>query len=98
MAHYCASKFAVVGFTNSLAKELASENIRVNAICPGIVDTPMARTYGTPEQLEGIRQHLPLKRLGTPQDVADLVAFLVSDAGSYITGESIEIDGGELMI
>jgi len=96
-AHYTVSKAGVLGLTRHLAKEGGPE-ITANAVCPGIIETPMAHTYGSPERLEGIRQHLPLRRLGTPQDVADLVAFLVSDAGSYITGESIEIDGGELMI
>jgi len=96
-AHYTVSKAGVLGLTRHLAKEGGPE-ITANAVCPGIIDTPMARMHSTPEQLEVIREHLPLRRLGTPQDVADLVAFLVSEAGSYITGESIEIDGGELMI
>ena len=96
-AHYTVSKAGVLGLTRHLAKEGGPE-ITVNAVCPGIIDTPMARTYGTEQQIEEIRRHLPLRRIGTPEDVADLVAFLASDAASYITGESIEIDGGELMI
>lgn len=96
-AHYTVSKAGVLGLTRHLAKEGGPE-IAANAVCPGIIDTPMSRTYGTEERIEEIRQHLPLRRIGTSEDVADLVAFLVSDAASYITGESIEIDGGELMI
>ncbi|MCP4679958.1 MAG: SDR family oxidoreductase [Deltaproteobacteria bacterium] len=96
-AHYTVSKAGMLGLTRHLAKEGGPE-INVNAICPGIIMTEMARTFGTEETLEEIRTHLPLKRLGAPKDVADLVLFLVSDASSYITGETIEIDGGELMI
>ena len=96
-AHYTASKAGVLGITRHFAKEGGPE-IRVNAVCPGLIKTPMSARYSTPNQLENIRKHLPLKRLGEPKDVAELVAFLVSDNASYITGECIEIDGGELMI
>jgi NAD(P)-dependent dehydrogenase (short-subunit alcohol dehydrogenase family) len=96
-AHYTVSKAGLLGLTRHLAKEGGPE-ITVNAVCPGIIDTEMAAKHSTKEQLAGILDHLPLRRIGTPQDVANLVAFLVSDDAAYITGESIEIDGGELMI
>ena len=96
-AHYTASKAGVLGITRHFAKEGGPE-IRVNAVCPGLIKTPMSARYSTPNQLENIRKHLPLKRLGEPKDVAELIAFLASDNASYITGECIEIDGGELMI
>jgi len=95
--HYTASKAGLLGLTRHLAKEGGPETT-VNAVCPGIVNTRMAETFGTKKQIDAICQHLPLRRIGEPQDVANLVAFLVSDESSYITGESIEIDGGELMI
>jgi len=96
-AHYTVSKAGLLGLTRHLAKEAGPE-ITVNAVCPGIIDTRMSAAHSTPEQLAAILEHLPLKRIGTPQDVANLVAFLASDEAGYITGESIEIDGGELMI
>jgi len=96
-AHYTASKAGLLGLTRHLAKEAGPE-ITVNAVCPGIIDTDMAARFGSPERIEAIRQHLPLQRIGTPQDVANLVAFLASHEAAYITGETIEIDGGELMI
>ena len=95
--HYTASKAGVLGLTRHFAKEGGPE-IRVNAVCPGLIETPMSARFGTPERLEEVRSCLPLKRLGKPEEVAALVAFLLSDNASYITGESIEIDGGELMI
>lgn len=95
--HYTASKAGVLGITRHFAKEGGPE-INVNAICPGIIKTDMVDMFGSEQQLQHIRDSLPLKRLGTTEDVADLVAFLVSEESSYITGETIEIDGGELMI
>jgi len=95
--HYTASKAGVLGLTRHFAKEGGPE-IRVNAVCPGLIETPMSARFGTPERLEEVRRRLPLKRLGKPEEVAALVAFLLSDNASYITGESVEIDGGELMI
>ena len=103
-AAYCASKFAVIGLTQVLALELASENIRVNAVCPGAVtDTGMreyadnrSRELGLPDANERIAQ-IPLGRLARPQDVADTVAFLVSNRAGYITGQAINVTGGVWM-
>lgn len=106
--HYAASKFGVVGLTQSLAKELAAEGITVNAICPGIIHTEMwdynDRVWGAmlgdyapgelmAEWVEGI----PMKRAGTPAEVGALVAFLASDDAAYITGQTVNVDGGLIM-
>jgi NAD(P)-dependent dehydrogenase (short-subunit alcohol dehydrogenase family) len=103
-AGYSASKFAVVGLTQALAREMAPHGIRVNAICPGIVvDTAMRtaieaqqRHYGLPETAERARS-IPIGRLSVPDDVARVAAFLASEEASYITGESINLSGGLLM-
>ncbi|MCX7322702.1 MAG: SDR family NAD(P)-dependent oxidoreductase [Hyphomicrobiales bacterium] len=98
---YCASKFAIIGMTQSMAIDLSAYGIRVNAVCPGTIDnTDMrkqadaeAAKLGMPPAAE--RQHLiPLKRLGQPQDIARVVAFLISDEASYMTGQSINVTGG----
>ncbi|MBP1988516.1 SDR family NAD(P)-dependent oxidoreductase [Paenibacillus eucommiae] len=97
-AHYTTSKAAVLGLTRHLAKELASHNIRVNAVCPGLIDTEMVRKTCPPEQIAAYESSFPIQRLGTTREVADLVLFLASDDSSYITGASIDINGGDLMI
>jgi len=106
--HYAASKFGVVGITQSLAKEVAKERITVNAICPGIIDTDMwayndqawGRLLGDykPGELmaEWVR-NIPMGRAGTGDDVASLVAFLASEDATYITGQTINVDGGLIM-
>jgi 3-oxoacyl-[acyl-carrier protein] reductase len=96
--HYTTSKAAVLGFTRHLARELAPYGINVNAVCPGIIDTPMVRSMATPEKLVQIAKNIPMQKLGKPEDVAYLALFLVSDASSYITGASIDIDAGELIL
>ena len=94
--NYAASKAGIIGFTKSLAKEVASRNITVNAVAPGFIDTQM--TAGLKEDIkEEIAKKIPLKRMGTPQDVANVVKFLASSDSSYITGQVIHIDGGMLM-
>jgi len=92
-SNYAASKAGIVGFTKSTARELARHNINVNAILPGMVDTPLLR--GIPDRyLKTMIEEIPLRRVGTPGDIANVAAFLVSDAASYITGAAIEVTGG----
>jgi len=95
-ANYSASKAGVIGLTKTLAREVASRGIRVNAVAPGFIDTEMTRVLD-----ESVRQSLieqiPLAKLGLPEDVARCVAFLVSDRSSYITGQDINVNGGMLM-
>ncbi|MFV0426796.1 MAG: SDR family NAD(P)-dependent oxidoreductase [Beutenbergiaceae bacterium] len=106
--HYAASKFGVVGLTQSLAQELVKDNIRVNSYCPGIVATDMwdyndrewGRLLGDYKPGELIAEWIdgiPMKRPAAPADVANLLLFLASDAGNYITGQAINIDGGMFM-
>lgn len=106
--HYAASKFGVVGITQSLAKELASSGITVNAFCPGIIDTDMwayndsawgklLGDYEPGELMAEWVRGIPMKRAGTADDVAGLVTFLASDDASYITGQTINVDGGLIM-
>jgi len=103
-AGYSASKFAVIGLTQALAREMAPHGIRVNAICPGIVvDTAMRgaievqqRHYGLPDTSER-EKSIPIGRVSVPDDVAQIAAFLASDEASYMTGESINLSGGLLM-
>lgn len=91
--NYSASKAGVIGLTKSTAKELARKNITCNAIAPGFIDTHMTDAMSEEAKTEVIK-NIPLKRLGTPEDVAELVAFLASDQASYITGQIISVDGG----
>lgn len=88
-ANYAAAKAGLIGFTKSLAKELASRNVRVNAIAPGFIETDMTKDL----PLEGMAEHIPLKRLGLPEDIAKAVKFLAVD-GDYITGQVLQVDGG----
>lgn len=97
-AHYTASKAGVLGLARHLARELAPFGINVNSINPGIIDTPMVRVNTPPERMEQVLASIPFGRLGTPEEVADLVVFLASDVAAYITGAAIDIHGGELII
>jgi NAD(P)-dependent dehydrogenase (short-subunit alcohol dehydrogenase family) len=107
LAHYSASKFAVLGWTQALARELAPKGIRVNAVCPGFVKTGMqSREVEWEARLRGVSQEqvtkdyiaqTPLGRLETPEDVADLVVFLCSNASGFMTGQGINITGGVYM-
>lgn len=94
--NYSASKAGIIGFTKSLAKEVASRNIRVNAVAPGFIETSMTDVLKD-EVKEEIAKNIPLKRMGKAEDVANVVKFLVSEDSSYITGQVINVDGGMLM-
>jgi NAD(P)-dependent dehydrogenase (short-subunit alcohol dehydrogenase family) len=94
-ADYNASKAGVIELTRSMALELAP-SVRVNAICPGFILTPMQETEYTLEEQRAFASKLPLDRLGRPEDVAALFAFLASDDASWITGQCFVIDGGEI--
>lgn len=96
--HYTASKAAVLGLSRHLAREAAPFGINVNAVCPGLIDTSMVRETTSPEELERWRKTVPMGRLGTPEEVAKLVLFLVSDNSSYINGATIDIGGASLLI
>jgi 3-oxoacyl-[acyl-carrier protein] reductase len=90
---YAAAKAGLIGFSKSVAKELASRNIRCNVITPGFIETDMTEAL-TNEQKEAILRSVPLGYLGTPEDVSSLVAFLASPASRYITGQVIGVNGG----
>jgi 3-oxoacyl-[acyl-carrier protein] reductase len=96
--HYTAAKAGVLGLTRHLARELAQDQIRVNAVCPGLIDTEMVRATIPKPQIEGYAAGYPLHRLGLPSEVADMVAFLASPQSSYVTGASFDINGGDLTI
>lgn len=93
---YAGSKAAVIGITKSLAKELAAQNIRVNAIAPGFIDTDMARSIGAEKFAERIAS-VRMGRIGSPEEVAKVALFLASDLSSYVTGQTIGVDGGMLI-
>ena len=95
-ANYAASKAGLIGLTRSVARELASRNILVNAVAPGFIDTDMTREL-TEEQRTQLLAQIPLSRLGTGDDVANAVLFLASDLASYITGQVLVVDGGMVM-
>jgi 3-oxoacyl-[acyl-carrier protein] reductase len=95
-SNYAASKAGLIGLTKSVAKELASRNILANVVAPGFIDTDMTAAM-TPEARTTLSGQIPLERLGSPADVASAVAFLASDAASYITGQVIVVDGGMVM-
>lgn len=94
--NYCATKAGVGGFTRSLAKELGSRNITVNAVSPGFIDTDMTKELPDASR-EQILSQIPLGRLGEPEEIAAVVDFLVGDSGAYITGENIHVNGGMYM-
>lgn len=97
ISHYCASKGGIVAMTEAMALELASYNIRVNAIAPGAIDTPMAASVkDDPKILEATLTRVPLKRMGKPEEISNAVLFLASDASSYMTGSVMVVDGGWL--
>ena len=95
-SNYCASKAGVIGFTKSTARELASRNININAIAPGFIDTDMTKVLSD-ELKQNMLNNIPKNTFGTPEDIANVVAFLASDISSYITGQVINVDGGMVM-
>lgn len=95
-ANYAASKAGVIGFTKSTAREVASRGITVNAVAPGFIETNMTAKLND-KQREALLNNIPMKRLGTPEDVAKVVGFLSSDEAAYITGQVIAVDGGMTM-
>ncbi|HYN06121.1 MAG TPA: glucose 1-dehydrogenase [Vicinamibacterales bacterium] len=94
---YAAAKAGLVAMTKSLAKELAPHGVRVNAISPGVIDTPFHEVFSTPEMMRGFMSTIPLGRLGTPLECAKVIVFLASSAASFIVGETIEVNGGQFM-
>jgi len=97
-AHYTSAKAGILGFTRHLAKESAGYGITVNSVCPGLIDTEMVNSTISEEKKQEYANSFPIKRLGQVREVADLVGFLVSDKAAYITGASLDINGGDLMI
>lgn len=95
-ANYAAAKAGMVGFTKSLAREIGSRNITANVVAPGFIDTDMTRALDEPQRAR-LAEQVPLGRLGTPEDVAAAVAFLASPQASYITGETLHVNGGMYM-
>jgi NAD(P)-dependent dehydrogenase (short-subunit alcohol dehydrogenase family) len=95
MAAYSASKHAVLGLTKTAALEVARKGIRVNAVSPGSVRTPMLQAFaGSDEAIEGMGRACPMGRLGEPEEIAAAIVWLLSDAASYLTGSTIDPDGG----
>ena len=95
-ANYAAAKSGMVGFAKSLAREVGSRNITVNTVAPGFIDTDMTRELSE-EQREALLGNIPLGRLGSPDEIAKAVLFLASDDASYITGETLHVNGGMFM-
>jgi len=96
-ANYCASKAGVIGFTKSVAQEMGAVGITLNTVAPGFIDTDMTRSM-TDEQREAIDAQIPMRKIGQPEDIAAAVAFLASDEASYITGQTLHVNGGMCMV
>ncbi len=97
-AHYTASKAGLLGLTRASAKELGKFGITVNAICPGMIDTELTRENASDDLLERLAKSYPVPRLGTAEEVADLICFVASENAGYLTGTSLDINGGDLMM
>ena len=95
--HYSAAKGAMTAMTKGLAKEFGSQGIQINAVSPGVIDTPFHETFSTPEAMKNFANIIPIGRVGKSVEVAQVIAFLASDAASYLCGETIDINGGMLM-
>lgn len=95
---YAAAKAGLIAFTKSLAKEMAAFGVRVNAVSPGVIDTPFHEVFSTPEMIRSFVAGIPMGRTGRSEECATAIAFLASDAASYVVGETIEVNGGQLML
>jgi NAD(P)-dependent dehydrogenase (short-subunit alcohol dehydrogenase family) len=95
---YATAKAGLIALTKALARELAPHGVRVNAISPGVIDTPFHEVFSTPEMMRGFAATTPLGRVGKPKECATVIAFLASEAASFIVGETIEVNGGQLML
>jgi 3-oxoacyl-[acyl-carrier protein] reductase len=95
-ANYAAAKAGIIGFSKSLAREIASRGITVNSVAPGFIDTDMTRSL-TKDQQDALIQQIPVGRLGNPEDIANTVVFLASPQADYITGQTIHVNGGMFM-
>jgi 3-oxoacyl-[acyl-carrier protein] reductase len=95
---YSTAKGGLITLTKAWAKELAPHNVRVNAVSPGVIDTPFHEVFSTPEMMASFIKTIPMGRAGTSLETATAIAFLASGAASYITGETIEVNGGQLML
>jgi len=95
-ANYSASKAGIIGFTRTIAKEVASRSIQANCVAPGFIETAMTDALSQ-EQRDNIIKQIPANRLGSPQDIANVVAFLCSPSASYITGQTLTVDGGMIL-
>jgi len=95
---YAGAKGGLIAFTKSLAREMAPHGVRVNAVSPGVIDTPFHEVFSTPAMIANFVKGIPLGRIGTAMECAMAIAFLASDAAAYVVGETIEVNGGQLML
>jgi 3-oxoacyl-[acyl-carrier protein] reductase len=95
---YATAKGGLITLTKALAKEFAPHNVRVNGVSPGVIATPFHETFSTPEMIANFVKTIPMGRTGTSEECANVIAFLASEAAAYITGETIEVNGGQLML
>jgi 3-oxoacyl-[acyl-carrier protein] reductase len=95
---YATAKGGLIAFTKALAKEMAPFGVRVNAVSPGVIDTPFHEVFSTPEMIRGFVAGIPMGRTGTSLECATVIAFLASEAASYMVGETVEVNGGQLML
>lgn len=96
--HYSAAKAGLIAFSKNIARELAPHGVRVNCVSPGFIDTPFHDRFSTEAIKQSLIASIPMGRAGTPEEVASVIAFLCSDASSYVCGETLEVDGGQLML
>jgi len=97
LTHYCTAKAGVLGFTRALALELAPLKINVNAVCPGLIDTPGVRKGVDPKMIQGLAKAIPWQRAGKPEDIAWACVYLASEESDFVTGQQIVVDGGNVI-